>query len=179
MQAFESVLQSLPLCAADSREQISAALVAVATQLLLQKKRKPEADQILEGICQSMGDLLAAPAGAKTGFWVFCRAEKVKAEAEPTNQNDIISKGAAEFVVDALEEAAVSGSNQETLAALAFNLGLRPIGVPGEEITFDAKRHEDTHGGLFRHDRAIVLKPGWDLSGSVISRAKVKGRDGR
>ena len=179
MQVFNSVLQSLPRCPADSREQISVALAAVATQLLMLKKRKPEADQILEGIFQTMGDVLTAPEGSKKGFWVFCQAEQVKLEAEPTNQNAVISKRSAEFVVDALEESLVADSNQETLAALAFNLGLRPIGVAGEDIAFDPKCHEDTHGGLFRNDRAVVVKPGWDLSGSVIARAKVKGCDGR
>ena len=79
--------------------------------------------------------------------------------------------------MDALEETMISGINQESVAALAFNLGLRPIGVAGQETKFDPKRHEDTCGGLFRDDGAVVVKPGWDLSGEVIARAKAKGLD--
>ena len=176
-KVFDSILQSLPQCSEDDRENVSAALAAVASAILLHKKRNAAAERILTGFNSAFADLIGSSEEAKKGFWVLCQAEQVQRAAETTSANHSITKRGAEFVVDALDETAVSGSHHETLAALAFNLGLRPVGVAGEEISFDPKRHEDTCGGLFRDDGAVVVKPGWDLSGEVITRAKVKGLD--
>ena len=174
---FGSVLQSLPRCPKDDREKVSVALASVASAIVLQKKRNPAAERISTGLTGAFFDMLGTSKEEKKGFWVFCQAEQVQRVAEAASANHSITQRGAEFVVDALEETMVSGSNQESVAALAFNLGLRPIGVAGEETKFDPKRHEDTCGGLFRDDGVVVVKPGWGLSGEVIARAKVKGLD--
>ena len=60
------------------------------------------------------------------------------------------------------------------LEATAANLGLVPIGVPGEQCPYDPVQHREIAGEAQTGDAVVFLEKGWLLEGQVIERAKVK-----
>lgn len=172
---LEGLLKNLLSFAAEDRTKVSAAIAVLGSQLLTQKKRKPEAEQAFTLLCSAMQEILQTPEDARQGAWVFVDGCTVEGKGGDASGKFDISVHGAGFVADLLEEEINDSRVRESVEMMAFNLGIRAIGSQGETANFDPALHEDTVGGLFRNDQVTILKPGWSLGSQVISRAKVKG----
>lgn len=64
---------------------------------------------------------------------------------------------------------------RESLARVMWNMGLRRLGEPGEEVPFDGLIHL-TDDDLLPDDPAVVVEPGWQLLRGSRSRVLGKAR---
>jgi Holliday junction resolvase-like predicted endonuclease len=171
---LEGLLENLFSFTLDDRTKVSAALAVLGSQLLTQKKRKPEEEQAFTLLCSAVQEILKSPVEARQGLWVFVDVRAVEGKANDALSKVDISVQGAGFVVELLQEQLSDSKVRESVETLAFNLGIRPIGSLGAVTGFDPAFHEDTVGGLFRNDQVIILISGWSLGSHVLTRAKVK-----
>jgi len=81
-------------------------------------------------------------------------------------------------LLSALDEVPNNGPMRDAIEAVLFNAGVRPFGVPGEQVAFDTHTHQPEASGLLGGDPAVVTRPGRRLGneddGIVIVKARVK-----
>src|SRR5205085_193934 len=80
----------------------------------------------------------------------------------------------ARHVALALDKATQGFAASELLSVTARNVGLTPIGMDGEMLSYDPLRHEDLEGGLLPGDPVRIERIGWAYGRDVVLRAKVK-----
>jgi hypothetical protein len=153
---------------------VSSSLAILGTHVLLQKIKKPQAEQILALLVAARMKLLKMPAELRKGIWVFIELNEIDFKDAKDSPNELISFEGAEFFTDLLQEEISDSKVRESIETVAFNLGIKPIGLTAESAVFNPDLHEDTVGGLFRNDQVTVLTPGWLLGDRTVVRAKVK-----
>lgn len=174
LQLLDGLLQNLLQYDTKDRLFISASLAILQTQVLLQQIKKPRAEHIKAILDAARMKLLKTPADLRKGIWVFIELNEIDIRDSKNSPNELISIGGAEFFTDLLQEKISDSKVRESIETVAFNLGIKPIGLTAENAVFNPDLHEDTVGGLFRNDQVTVLTPGWSLRDHALVRAKVK-----
>jgi hypothetical protein len=153
-----------------TREQLSAALVSIASRLLLMNTTNDH--ELLDITLRASRQLrnITTKDETKRRTWVF---ENLGAPEERPKGLLISVEGARQLAI-AFQKAFEGFTAHEILTMTAHNLGLTPIGEQNEEVIYDPLRHEDTEGGMLPGERAHIQQTGWICGLEVIGRAKVR-----
>lgn len=127
----------------------------------------PSAMNALQALAEL--ETAAATDQAKRNTWTLLTLDR----PESSKTDSKIDLNAARILKIAFEQTDCGANAVEILEAMAFNLGLRPIGETNSVSSYDPRLHEDTIGGLHPGDRIKIMRKGWSLNQSPIIRAKV------
>ena len=155
------------------REYMTALLARLGCGILMQDRRGPQADEVLELIAQTMRRLrnLTKDEAIQARTWVL---ENLGAGAEPAGGKIHVTIEGARQLALAFEMLAQGLPAKDVLTASTRNLGLTPFEKKGEVVIYNPLHHEDIEGGMLPEDNALVEEPGWSLEQDVVVRAKVK-----
>ncbi|SRR6266540_565921 len=169
---FESLVSEFPKVPAKLREELSGSIAVLVGRVLKRKRRKPLEQRIVEIVGSNLSGWLAAmeKLSSPSGFWLIASAD---AFLQARNANGQVSPYAAGLVASSIAKAKEGFGADALLEALAINFGMEPFGEVGGRITFDARLHDDTAGGLLPGHDATVRERGWKLKEQVVQKAKV------
>lgn len=117
--------------------------------------------------------VLLGQANPDRDLWVMAPV-KALLELLTSSTDQKLSAQAAGMLASALRAVQMNSDASRALWSAAFNLGIREFEKPGDSIVFDPFRHEDVEGGLLRGHTCTVIDCGWETSGLVLERARVK-----
>lgn len=168
---FLTALVSASLASDRFRKTASLLMIAVYADLLLTLPQDEPTPDSADSIIKALDHLVTAAESddAKENTWTI---HPLKTD-QLVGVDAKIDLDAARILKIAFEQTDRGANAIDILEAMAFNLGLRPIGEPDSMVTYDPRLHEDPKGGLHPGDTVKVMRKGWTLNDSPIVRAKV------
>lgn len=102
------------------------------------------------------------------------------AERSSQYERHLGKKEVLDKVLGAMNESTNDESLRDGLEVSLFNLGVRPLGKPGQATEFDSRLHEAEKSGIVPGDKVEIVEPGRQLGKDadmlVLSKAIVRER---